>query len=96
MTLISRHGFHLAQMKIIFSCKPCWKESLRSKHKVTPSSQNLVHRLVSIRSVGGGAANAAWTAIRLRALEVSAKDAESEHAAMGTARLAWRGIGHDA
>jgi sugar (pentulose or hexulose) kinase len=52
--------------------------------------------LSSIRTVGGGAANAAWTAIRLRALKVPAKNAESEHAAMGTARLAWRGIGHDA
>jgi sugar (pentulose or hexulose) kinase len=52
--------------------------------------------LASIRSVGGGAANAAWTVIRLKALSVPAKNAESEHAAMGTARLAWRGIGHDA
>jgi sugar (pentulose or hexulose) kinase len=52
--------------------------------------------LSSIRSVGGGAANAAWSAIRLKALKVPAKEAESEHAAMGTARLAWRGIGHDA
>lgn len=53
-------------------------------------------QLSSIRSVGGGAANAAWTAIRRRTLKVPAKEAESEHAAMGTARLAWRGIGHDA
>ena len=52
--------------------------------------------LVSIRSVGGGAANEKWTAMRLRALGVPAKEPESEHAAMGTARLAWRGIGHDA
>ena len=52
--------------------------------------------LSSIRSVGGGAANDTWTIIRLKALRVPAKKAESEHAAMGTARLAWRGIGHDA
>jgi sugar (pentulose or hexulose) kinase len=52
--------------------------------------------LSSIRSVGGGATNAAWTAIRLKALKVPAREAMSEHAAMGTARLAWRGIGHDA
>jgi sugar (pentulose or hexulose) kinase len=50
--------------------------------------------LQSIRSVGGGAANAAWTMIRLKALAVPAREAASEHAAMGTARLAWRGIGH--
>ncbi len=52
--------------------------------------------LSSIRSVGGGAANDTWTIIRLKALGVPAKKAESGHAAMGTARLAWRGIGHDA
>ncbi|MCA0432153.1 MAG: FGGY-family carbohydrate kinase [Proteobacteria bacterium] len=51
--------------------------------------------LASIRSVGGGAVNDAWTAIRLKALGVPAKASESEHAAMGVARLAWRGIGHD-
>jgi D-ribulokinase len=50
--------------------------------------------LKSIRSVGGGAANAAWTKIRLKMLGVPAKPSASEHAAMGTARLAWRGIGH--
>ena len=52
--------------------------------------------LKSIRTVGGGAANAAWTEIRLKALGVPALQAASEHAAMGTARLAWRGIGHAA
>jgi sugar (pentulose or hexulose) kinase len=52
--------------------------------------------LSSIRSVGGGAGNETWTAIRLKALSVPAKEPASEHAAMGTARLAWRGIGHDA
>jgi D-ribulokinase len=51
-------------------------------------------RLASIRTAGGGAANAAWTKMRLKALGVSARDSLSEHAAVGTARLAWRGIGH--
>jgi sugar (pentulose or hexulose) kinase len=50
--------------------------------------------LKSIRSVGGGAANEPWTRIRLKALGVAAKPSASEHTAMGTARLAWRGIGH--
>jgi D-ribulokinase len=50
--------------------------------------------LKSIRTAGGGAANAAWTTIRLRALGVPGKPSLSEHAAVGTARLAWRGIGH--
>jgi len=50
--------------------------------------------LKSIRSVGGGAANGPWTRIRLKALGVAAKPSASEHAAMGTARLAWRGIDH--
>ena len=50
--------------------------------------------LASIRTAGGGAANAAWTKIRLRALGVPEKPSLSEHAAVGTARLAWRGIGH--
>ena len=50
--------------------------------------------LKSIRSVGGGAANEPWAKIRLKALGVPAKPSVSEHAAMGAARLAWRGIGH--
>jgi D-ribulokinase len=50
--------------------------------------------LTSIRSVGGGAASVPWTQIRLNALGVPALESKSEHAAMGTARLAWRGIGH--
>ena len=50
--------------------------------------------LNSIRTAGGGAANAAWTAIRLKALGVPEKPSLNEHAAVGTARLAWRGIGH--
>ncbi len=51
--------------------------------------------LQTVRSVGGGAANAAWTAIRLKALGVPAREAASDHAAAGTARLAWRGLGHE-
>jgi sugar (pentulose or hexulose) kinase len=50
--------------------------------------------LASIRTAGGGAANAAWTKIRLKALRVPEKPSLSEHAAVGTARLAWRGIGY--
>jgi hypothetical protein len=50
--------------------------------------------LKTICSVGGGAASEPWTRIRLKTLGVAAKPPASEHAAMGTARLAWRGIGH--
>lgn len=50
--------------------------------------------LSSIRTTGGGAANPAWTRIRVRQLGVPERLALSEHAAVGTARLAWRGIGH--
>jgi sugar (pentulose or hexulose) kinase len=52
--------------------------------------------LQSIRSAGGGAANDAWTTIRLRHLNVVMADTDSTIAAMGTARLAWWGLGHDA
>lgn len=51
-------------------------------------------KLASIRTAGGGASNPAWTKIRLKALGVSEKPSLSEHAAVGTARLAWRGIGY--
>jgi D-ribulokinase len=51
--------------------------------------------LACLRSVGGGASNSVWTAIRLKKLGVSVLPSASDHAAMGTARLAWRGIGHD-
>jgi sugar (pentulose or hexulose) kinase len=51
--------------------------------------------LVSMRSVGGGASNSAWTSIRMKKLGVPQLSSASEHAAMGTARLAWRGIGHE-
>jgi sugar (pentulose or hexulose) kinase len=50
--------------------------------------------LASIRTVGGGAANPAWSIIRHKALGVPARPPLSEHAAVGTALLAWRGIGH--
>ena len=50
--------------------------------------------LSSIRTTGGGAANQAWTTISWRQLGVSGRPSLSEHAAVGTARLAWRGIGH--
>jgi sugar (pentulose or hexulose) kinase len=51
--------------------------------------------LKTIRTVGGGAANGPWTRIRERLLAVESLPPRSEHAAVGTARLAWRGIGHD-
>jgi D-ribulokinase len=50
--------------------------------------------LRSIRTVGGGASNAGWSAIRKRALAVPERASASEHAAAGTARLAWKGIGY--
>jgi hypothetical protein len=48
--------------------------------------------LRTIRTVGGGAANAAWSAIRQKALGVPSLQSSSSHAAVGTARLAWRGL----
>ncbi|MDX8466549.1 FGGY-family carbohydrate kinase [Mesorhizobium sp. VK23B] len=47
--------------------------------------------LTSVRSVGGGAANAAWTEIRRRKLGVDFLPALSDEAAAGTARLALTG-----
>ncbi|MCY1292928.1 D-ribulose kinase [compost metagenome] len=47
--------------------------------------------LRSLRSVGGGAKNAAWTAIRMRKLGVPFLPVLSEEAAAGTARLALAG-----
>ncbi len=52
--------------------------------------------LKCIRSTGGGAVSGVWSAIRLKKLGVPALPSASDHAAMGVARLAWRGIGHDA
>lgn len=51
--------------------------------------------LKTLRTVGGGAANEPWTRIRERLLKVKNQPPLSEHAAVGAARLAWRGIGHD-
>ncbi|MDX8431900.1 FGGY-family carbohydrate kinase [Mesorhizobium abyssinicae] len=48
-------------------------------------------KLTSVRSVGGGAANAAWSAIRQRKLGVDFLAALSDEAAAGTARLALKG-----
>lgn len=48
--------------------------------------------LRSVRSVGGGAGNAAWTAIRGRVVGVAMLPARSEQAAMGVARLALRAV----
>jgi len=48
-------------------------------------------KLTSVRSVGGGAANAAWTAIRQRKLGVDFRPALSDEAAAGAARLALMG-----
>lgn len=48
-------------------------------------------KLTSVRSVGGGAANAAWTAIRQRKLGVEFLAALCDEAAAGTARLALQG-----
>lgn len=50
-------------------------------------------RLASVRSVGGGAANAAWTRIRERRLNVPLIAPFSDEAAFGTALLARRGYG---
>ncbi len=50
--------------------------------------------LSSIRTLGGGTSNSAWTQMRLRSLGVPARPALSEHAAVGTALLAWRGVSH--
>jgi sugar (pentulose or hexulose) kinase len=45
---------------------------------------------VSVRSIGGGARNAAWTAIRARTLGVTMRRADAEEACYGTAVLAAR------
>jgi sugar (pentulose or hexulose) kinase len=50
--------------------------------------------VTSVRTTGGGAGNDVWTRIRSRMLAVPMLPAMSEHAAVGAARLAWRGIGH--
>jgi len=50
--------------------------------------------LRAVRSVGGGAANAAWSRIRARHLKVPLEPAISTDAAYGTALLARRGLDH--
>lgn len=49
----------------------------------------------SVRSVGGGAANRAWTRIRARTLGVEMIEPLSGDAAYGAALLAQRGVSHD-
>lgn len=51
--------------------------------------------LRTLRTVGGGAGNEPWTRIREGLLKIANAPPRSEHAAVGVARLAWRGIGHD-
>ena len=46
--------------------------------------------LISVRTVGGGARNTAWTAIRARVLGVPVRRAAAEEAAVGLAGLALR------
>jgi sugar (pentulose or hexulose) kinase len=46
----------------------------------------------SIRTVGGGAKNAAWRIIRARMLGIPLIDAADEEAAVGAAKLARRGL----
>jgi D-ribulokinase len=48
--------------------------------------------LVSVRTVGGGARNHAWTRIRARTLGVPVAEAAATESSVGTARLAWRGL----
>ncbi len=52
--------------------------------------------LRSVRSAGGGARNATWTAIRARVLAVPMVPAASEEAAVGAAALALRALGPEA
>lgn len=49
-------------------------------------------QLRSVRTVGGGAANPAWTAIRQRNIDVPFLSAQSAEAAAGAARLALAGL----
>jgi sugar (pentulose or hexulose) kinase len=49
----------------------------------------------SIRAVGGGAKNAAWRTIRARMLGIPLIDAVDDEAAVGTAKLARRGLNFD-
>ena len=74
------------------SCKGCWKASPRWRRSAIAASPSSAARaLENVRTVGGGAKNAAWTAIRARMLGVPLLPAASEEAAAGTARLALQG-----
>jgi sugar (pentulose or hexulose) kinase len=50
-------------------------------------------QLSSVRSVGGGAGNPAWSAIRARMLGLPMQPPDAEEAAVGAARLALQGLG---
>lgn len=52
-------------------------------------------RLTSVRHAGGGSRNAAWMKLRAQQLAVPQTTAWSEEAAAGSARLAWRALGHE-
>ncbi len=52
-------------------------------------------KLASVRHAGGGARNGPWMSLRASALGVPSTAAWSEEAAAGTARLAWRALGHE-
>jgi sugar (pentulose or hexulose) kinase len=49
--------------------------------------------LATLRTVGGGAANRAWTRIRQARLGIPFLPARADAAAAGAAHLAWRGLG---
>jgi sugar (pentulose or hexulose) kinase len=49
-------------------------------------------QLASVRTVGGGAGNAAWTRIRQRKIGAPFLPAASQEASVGVARLALRGL----
>lgn len=52
-------------------------------------------KLASVRHAGGGTRNAAWMKLRGQKLGVPLAAAWSDEAAAGTARLAWRALGHE-
>ena len=48
--------------------------------------------LRSLRTVGGGAKNSVWTALRQEKIPVPILNIASDQAAAGAARLAWKGL----
>ena len=48
--------------------------------------------LRSLRTVGGGAKNSVWTALRQKKIPVPILNIASDQAAAGAARLAWKGL----